>query len=250
MNRSIFLILAVSFIAVASSVAPAQKAPTIFLAGDSTCAAKDESKRPETGWGEMLGKHFRTGTVTIDNRAANGRSTKSFIAEKRWDQLVADLSKGDFVFIQFGHNDASKEKGERYATPEQFRANLIKFVDDVRSLKAVPVLLTPVVRRRFDADGKFYDTHGEYPDLTRSVAKDLKVILIDMHGESMSIVKQRGPEASKELFLHVRKGENSNYQNGIEDNTHFSPIGANVLANVVVEQIRTKLPKLRKYLNK
>src|SRR5687768_1888483 len=95
-----------------------QAAPvTIFLAGDSTMAAKLPEKRPETGWGEMLGKHFKDGTVVIENRAMNGRSTKTFISEGRWQAIVSQIKKGDLVFIQFGHNDSSKDKGERYTPP-------------------------------------------------------------------------------------------------------------------------------------
>ena len=90
---------------------------TVYLAGDSTCADKQPDKRPETGWGEMLGEHFKDGKVRIDNRAMNGRSTKTFLSEGRWQAIVDELKKGDYVFIQFGHNDSSKEKGERYTPP-------------------------------------------------------------------------------------------------------------------------------------
>lgn len=221
---------------------------TIFLAGDSTCAAKADDKRPETGWGEMLQKHFDTKKVVVDNRAANGRSTKSFLAEKRWDDLVKKIIKGDHVFIQFGHNDAAKDKGERYAPPEEYRANLRRFVLDVRAKGGVPVLLTPVVRRRFDNAGKFYDTHGEYTDIVRSIATEMHVTSIDMHAESRKLIEKRGVEASKELFLQLRPGESVNYPNGIEDNTHFSPLGADIMATLVVEQVKLHLPKLRKLL--
>src|SRR5207237_3006653 len=148
-----------------ASAAIAQKLPiTIFLAGDSTMAQKLPEKRPETGWGEILGQYFDEKKVVVDNRAQNGRSTKTFISEGRWQAIIDALKKGDYVFIQFGHNDESKEKGERYTPPEDYRKNLIKFIEEVRAKKANPVLLTPVMRRRFDKDGKFYDTHGEYHD--------------------------------------------------------------------------------------
>src|SRR6476659_9029701 len=112
----------------------AQKRPvTIFMAGDSTMAIKQPDKRPETGWGEMLGKYFKDGTVRIDNRAMNGRSTKTFISEGRWQSIVDALQKGDYVFIQFGHNDESKDKGERYTPPADYRNNLIRFVTEVKA---------------------------------------------------------------------------------------------------------------------
>lgn len=250
-RERIQLVIGLATIALTCSNIWAQSKPfTIFLAGDSTCAAKAEDKRPETGWGEMLQKHFDTKKVVVDNRAANGRSTKSFLAEKRWDELVKEITKGDHVFIQFGHNDASKDKGERYAPPEEYRANLRRFVLDVKAKGGVPVLFTPVVRRRFDSAGKFYDTHGEYPDIVRSVAAEMHVTIIDMHAESRKIIEKRGVEASKELFLQLRSGENVNYPNGIDDNTHFSPIGADVMATLAVGQIKLHIPKLRKALKR
>jgi lysophospholipase L1-like esterase len=221
---------------------------TIFIAGDSTAAAKVPEKRPETGWGEMLGQHFKSGKVRIENRAMNGRSTKTFINEGRWQAIVDELKKGDYVFIQFGHNDQSKEKGERYTPPEDFKQNLTRFVADVKSKGATAVLLTPVMRRRFDKDGKFYDTHGEYPDLTRAVAQSEKVPLIDMHRMSETVIVRYGVEDSKKLFLQLNPGENPNYPNGIDDNTHFSPLGAEEMAKLVVQGVRRERLGLRKYL--
>lgn len=221
---------------------------TIFLAGDSTCAAKLPEKRPETGWGEMLGDHFKSGKVVIENRAMNGRSTKTFISEGRWQKIVDELKKGDFVFVQFGHNDSSKDKGERYTAPEDYKKNLIKFIDDVRAKGGNPVLLTPVMRRRFDKDGKFYDTHGEYPGIVRTIAHEYKVPLIDMHKLSEAVVVSYAVEGSKKLFLQLKPGENPNYPNGIDDNTHFSPLGAEEMARLVVEGIRKNKLKIKNYL--
>jgi DNA sulfur modification protein DndE len=223
---------------------------TIYLAGDSTCADKQADKRPETGWGEMLGGHFKDGKVRIDNRAMNGRSTKTFISEGRWQAIVDALKKGDYVFIQFGHNDESKDKGERYTPPEDYRKNLIKFVEEVRAKQATPVLLTPVMRRRFNEKGEFYDTHGEYPDIVRAVAAEYKATLIDMHRKSETVIRRYGPEESKKLFLQLKPGENPNYPKGIEDNTHFNPAGAEEMAKLVAEGIRERKLGLRKYLRK
>src|ERR687883_1662895 len=210
---------------------------TVYLAGDSTMAEKQPDKRPETGWGEMLQKHFDENKVKIENHAQNGRSTKSFIAEGRWQAIVDKLKPGDYVLIQFGHNDESKEKGDRYTPPEDYRKNLVRFVADVREKKAIPVLLTPVMRRRFDKDGVFQDTHGEYPDIVRGVAREQKVALIDMHRKSERVLKQYGPEESRKLFLQLKPGENPNYPQGVEDNTHFSPLGADIMAGLAVDGI-------------
>jgi len=223
---------------------------TIFLAGDSTMAPKLAEKRPETGWGEMLGAHFQDGKVRIENRAMNGRSTKTFISEGRWQKIVDDLKKGDFVFVQFGHNDSSKDKGERYTPPEDYKKNLIKFIDEVRSKGGTPVLLTPVMRRRFDKDGKFYDTHGEYPAIVRTVAHEYQTPLIDMHKTSEGVIVKYGVEGSKKLFLQLKPGENPNYPNGVDDNTHFSPLGAEEMAKLAVNGVRENKFKLAKYLKK
>src|ERR1041384_3953922 len=154
-----------------------QEPITIYLAGDSTMAQKLPEKRPETGWGEALQQFFDERKVRIENHAQNGRSTRTFISENRWQAIVDKLKPGDYVFIQFGHNDESKEKTDRYTSPEDFRQNLLRFVADVRAKQATPVLLTPVMRRRFDSQGVFHDTHGEYPDIVRNVAAEQKVAL-------------------------------------------------------------------------
>ena len=179
---------------------------TIYLAGDSTMAQKLPEKRPETGWGEALQKFFKEDKVRIENHAQNGRSTRTFIAEGRWQAIIDKLKKGDYVFIQFGHNDESKEKVDRYTPPEDYRRNLIKFISEVRAKKAIPVLLTPVMRRRFDKDGNFFDTHGEYPDIVRAVAAENKVALIDMHRQSEKVIKRYGVEGSREAVSATRAG--------------------------------------------
>jgi lysophospholipase L1-like esterase len=219
----------------------------IYLAGDSTMAEKLPEKRPETGWGEALQRFFNPNEVRIENHAKNGRSTRTFIEEKLWQAIIDKLKKGDYVFIEFGHNDAAKNRTERYTPPEDYRRNLVRFITEVREKDAIPVLLTPVMRRRFDKDGNFQDSHGEYPDIVRSVAAEHKSPLIDMHRKSEKVLKEYGVDESKKLFLQLKPGENANYPNGIEDNTHFSPAGAEIMAGLAVEGIRElKLELARK----
>ena len=222
----------------------------VFLAGDSTMAAKRPEKRPETGWGEYLQQHFDEGRVQVDNHAQNGRSTRTFIAEGRWQAILDKLRAGDYVLIQFGHNDSSKEKVDRYTPPEDYRANLVRFVSEVRARKATPVLLTPVMRRRFDKNGAVQDSHGEYPDIVRRVAAEQKVALIDMHRKSEKALARYGAEESKKLFLQLAAGEHANYPHGINDNTHFSPLGAEIMAGLAVEGIRERKLGLAKFLKK
>jgi len=232
----------------APSLALAPDPITIWMAGDSTMAEKQPDKRPETGWGESFGRLFRDGEVRIANRAMNGRSTRTFISEHRWQAIVDSTKRGDYVFIQFGHNDESPEKTDRYTPPADFRANLARMVDDIRAKGATPVLLTPVRRRKFDESGQLVDTHGEYPDLVRGVAAERKVALIDLHRSSGDALSRFGPDSSRALFLQLKPGENPNYPNGVEDNTHFRPRGAELMAELAAKELRTAVPSLAAHL--
>ncbi len=211
---------------------------TIFLIGDSTMADKPLVANPERGWGMRLGEFFQPG-VAIENHARNGRSTRTFISEHRWDTVRARLRPGDVVVIQFGHNDQSKEKVDRYTPPDQFKANLVRFVEETVAAGAQPILCTPIVRRRFDSTGTFYDVHGEYPGLTRSVARELSVPLVDMHRSSERLVRELGAEGSKQLFLHIPPGIYETLPDGRRDDTHFSDVGAWWMARLFVDDLRT-----------
>ncbi len=241
-------LLALAFVVVGAFLPPPRPV-ILFLAGDSTMAEKLAEKRPETGWGEALQQYFTEG-VKVDNRARNGRSTRTFITEGLWQSITDSMRAGDFVLIQFGHNDESKDKTDRYTPPDDFRKNLTRMVADTRARGATPILLTPVRRRRFDKDGKLYDTHGEYPDLVKRVAADEHVALIDMHAESALVLEAFGPEPSRQLFLQLKPKENANYPDGIEDNTHFSPGGAGVMAFIAVEAMKRAKLDVVKYLRR
>lgn len=209
---------------------------TIYLIGDSTMADKEVKAYPETGWG-MPFHYFFDSTVTVDNRAKNGRSTRSFIAEGRWQPVVDNLHEGDYVLIQFGHNDEVPTK-RSYTTPGDFTANLEKFVNESRSKKAIPVLITPVARRKFDSTGKIEETHAAYTQLVKDVAKKLDVPLIDLDEESQQLVQQFGPETSKYLYNYLSPGENPHYPEGRSDDTHFSELGARKMAEIVLHDIK------------
>jgi lysophospholipase L1-like esterase len=209
----------------------------LFLIGDSTMADKPLVDNPEHGWGQMLPIFFAQ-NVQIFNHAKNGRSTKSFIAEGRWKVVVDQLQPGDYVFIQFGHNDAKKEDTTRFAAPRpDYKNYLVKFVRDAREKKAIPVLLTPVTRRDFDSTGKFTASHGEYPAAMKEVAKEENVPLIDMFEKSKKIVEALGDEKSKPLYLHGVKKEFRNWDRK-RDNTHFTRPGAVLMASLAVEGIK------------
>ena len=219
--------------------------PTIYLIGDSTAANKQEDKRPETGWGEALAGYFQPGIV-VDNHARNGRSTRSFRNEGLWDAVQAKLQPGDYVFMQFGHNDP-KEGETRFSSPAQYKDNLEAFAREARAKGANPVILTPVVRRHFE-NGQLVATHGDYPEMAREAAHELGIPLIDMTVKSKEVVQRYGDPASTELYLWVEEGANENYPDGVEDNTHFSPLGAQLMAGLVADGIREQKLPLRRYL--
>lgn len=209
---------------------------TLWLVGDSTIAKKDPRTYPETGWGMPFVQMWDS-TVTVDNRAMNGRSTRTFIEEKRWDAILEKLQPDDYVFIQFGHNDEVPTK-KSYVTEEQFRNYLIKYVEETRQKKAFPVLITPVARRKFDSVGHIVDTHEKYAAILRSVAKDKDVPLIDLCEKSMALLQQMGMDASAHLYNQLQPGEHPNYPQGKIDDTHFSELGARKMAEIVLAEIR------------
>jgi lysophospholipase L1-like esterase len=208
----------------------------LWLIGDSTMANKEIKAYPETGWGMPFANFFDS-TVVVDNRAKNGRSTQSFIDEGLWKPVVDNLNEGDYVFIQFGHNDEVPTK-KTYTTEEQFKTNLIRYVNETRSKKAIPVLITPVARRKFDSAGRIMGTHEVYSQIVRDVAKQLNVALIDLDKRSQALLQQFGPESSKLLYNHLEAGENPNYPEGKIDDTHFSELGARKMAEIVLASVR------------
>lgn len=220
-----------------------EKKIRIFMAGDSTMAIKETRAYPETGWG-MPFVYFWDSSVTVVNRAKNGRSTKTFISEGLWNSIYTEATEGDYVFIQFGHNDESVEKKERYATPDTFTMNLRRFIAETRSKKAIPVLFTPVSRRKFDKEGKAVETHLQYSALVREVAAETKVAFIDLDEKSRALYQQFGPEHSKLLFLQLKPGEHPNYPDGRDDNTHFTELGARLIAQMVLQELKTTTPEL------
>ena len=212
---------------------------TVYTIGDSTMANKpNPDENPERGWAQMLPQFFNK-DVTIDNRAVNGRSTKSFIDEKRWDSVHKALKKGDYVFIQFGHNDQKENDSKRYTNPHTaYRNNLIRFVKETREKGAFPILFSSIVRRNFNEYGTLVDTQGNYPMEARLVAKEFNVPFIDLQYLSEQLEESYGTEKSKELHLHYKAGEIAYYPEGKEDNTHLSVKGATEIAKIAVEQLQ------------
>lgn len=224
--------------------------PTVFLIGDSTMAERKEpvEQNPERGWGQALQSYFEA-VVRVSNHAVNGRSTKSFIDEGRWDKVLEQLQAGDYVMIQFGHNDQKFKDPTRYTNPTTaYYHNLSRFVMDTRAKKATPILLTSIVRRNFNEFGTLEDTHGLYPLIVRQVASDLDVLLIDHLYETEQIVRELGKEVSKDIYVWTEAGEYPKWPEGHQDNTHLSTEGAMRYAKTVADAIRNSNLPLREYI--
>ncbi len=227
----------IPFLLMLMAFSPDQKRITIWMCGDSTMSIKETKAYPETGWC-MPFAYFWDSTVTIKNLAKNGRSTKTFISENLWQKVVDGAKEGDYVLIQFGHNDESKDKKERYATEDTFKMNLIKFIKESRAKNAIPILCTPVSRRKFSDAGEAQETHTEYSAFVKQVAGAEKVLFIDLDTKSRLLYQQFGKEFSKQLFLQLKPGEHPNYPEGKEDNTHFNELGARLIAQLVLQELR------------
>ncbi len=209
---------------------------TVFLIGDSTCAKKSDIVRPETGWGEKLPLFFENG-ITIDNRAQNGRSSKSFFNEGHWGKIMEVIKEGDWVLIQFGHNDGKKDDPLRGTTMEEYKNYLSKYIDETRGKGATPVILTSIVRRAFKT-GVLENTLGEYPKWAIEVAKSKNCEYIDTEKITRNLIAGLGEDQSKLLYFWATKQEFPHLAADKKDNTHLNPEGAQKVAGLIVEEIK------------
>lgn len=234
------------------------KTTTIFLIGDSTVAdysLEDDyqaKKFPQVGWGQMFHSFFQrdslklvkgilgnTKEVKIDDRAKGGRSTRTFFQEGRWSAVYNSLQKGDIVMMQFGHNDASVEKTERYVNIEGYKEFLRLFIHQTREKGAMPILLTPVARNYPWTEGKLTNVHGEYPQAVKDVAKELNVKLIDLNELSMEFFSSKGQDfVTTNYFMNFEAGIFGAYPNGQKDNTHFQTAGGLEVARLVFDAMK------------
>ena len=223
--------------------------PTIYGIGDSTMANKPlANNNPERGWGQMF-PQFLTDNIVFDNRAVNGRSTKSFIDLKLWDAVYNSLKKGDYVFIQFGHNDGKVNDSMRYTNPHTaYRHKLIRFVTETREKGATPIIFSSITRRNFNEQGVLISTHTDYTLEARLVAQEYKVPFIDMEYYTELLEVKYGPEKSKQLHLIYKAGENSFFPEGKEDNIHLNVKGATEIAKIAVEELKKTQLDLVKYI--
>ncbi len=209
------------------SFSPARKV-TIWMIGDSTMALKKKERNPESGWGVEF-KLFVNENAIVNNRAASGRSSKSFVAEKRWLVVLDSIQPGDYVIIQFGHNDEKEDSLLHTDAKTTYKQYLKKFIDETRSKGANPVICSSIVRRHFDGNGKLLDTHGDYISASREIANETNTPFIDMEAISRQLVSELGPERSKTLYT-MRKG--------VLDSTHLNHDGARQIAELFVSSVK------------
>ncbi|MFM9447394.1 rhamnogalacturonan acetylesterase [Streptomyces acidiscabies] len=214
---------------------PASASPrrTLYIAGDSTAAQKYAPAAPETGWGMALPFFLHKG-IAVANHAVNGRSSKSFVDEGRLAAILGLIEPGDFLLIQFAHNDEKAEDPTRYTEPwTTYQDHLRLYINGARAKGAHPVLATPIERRRFNAQGTSQPTHGEYPASMRALASAEDVPLLDTQALSLALWQQLGVEETKKYF---------NWTATEQDNTHFNPPGAIAVARLVArELVRTRV---------
>lgn len=236
--RNIILILAFLVLS-AFCVHLFSQSITIFTIGDSTMANKPlENNNQERGWGQMLQVFFND-KIQIDNHAVNGRSSKSFIDEGRWEKVLLTMKEGDYVFIQFGHNDEKPDEARHTDPGTTFDANLRCFVIETKAKGGIPVLFNSIVRRNFNEAGVLVDTHGDYLKSPADVAKELDVTFIDLNKLTHDLVQKFGDEDSKQLYMWV--GDK-------KDNTHLNINGGAQVAKLAVKAIIEKIPTLSQYI--
>lgn len=207
---------------------------TLYLCGNSTVV--DQDFEPWASWGQMAPYWFDE-NVCIANYAESGESAGSFIAQNRLKKIVSLLKEGDYVFVEFGHND-QKAKAPGSGAWYDFSTNLKKFIDEARAKKATIVFVTPTQRRNFDNNGKIRETHGDYPDAMRSVARREKVPVIEIHDMTRSFFETLGVENSTKSLVHYPANTYPGQTKKLEDNTHFNPYGAFEISKMVVEGIK------------
>ncbi len=222
--------------------------PTVYFIGGSTTSDYSPDRYPRMGWGQAMPRFF-SADVRFSNRAAEGRSTKSFREEGKWQAVVDNLSSGDFVFIQFGHNDQKDYRPKLYTKPfTTFSDNLRRYVREIRSKQATPILVTSINRRAFNKIGQLKNTLGLYPAAMRKVADELDVPLVNLHAMTEDLLNDLGPEGSKKLFMWLKPGEHDNYPEGVQDDTHLTEAGAEIMARMVIQSLQQNDVSLIEYL--
>lgn len=219
----------------AVEITPGKTATTIFLAGNSTVV--DQSREPWAAWGQMLPRFFVPGKIAVANYAESGEALNSFLSARRLEKILSLMKPGDYLFIEFGHNDM-KQKGPGIGAFTSYKKLLKQYIAEVKKKGGIPVLVTSMHRRNFDANGKIVNTLGDYPEAVRQTAKEENVAVIDLNAMSKILYEAWGPQQSVKAFVHYPANTFPGQTTKLEDNTHFNPYGAYELARCIVQSIR------------
>jgi lysophospholipase L1-like esterase len=231
----------------AVEITPNKTAATIFLAGNSTVV--DQANEPWAAWGQMIPRFFESKKIAVANYAESGEALNSFLSAKRLEKILSIMKPGDYLFIEFGHNDM-KQKGEGMGAFTSYKKNLQRYIAEVRKQGGIPVLVTSMHRRRFDSTGHIVNTLEDYPDAVRQTAKEENVALIDLNAMSKILYEAWGPEKSIKAFVHYPANTFPGQDKKLEDNTHFNPYGAYEIASCIVSSIRKQNLPLSKFIRK
>ncbi|MGY5356172.1 rhamnogalacturonan acetylesterase [Wenyingzhuangia sp. IMCC45467] len=226
-------------------ITPASNVVTMFLAGDSTVT--DQNNEPWASWGQFITNYF-TSDVTVSNYAASGLALVSFEYGNRLEKILEVIKPGDYLFVEFGHND-EKRKGKEHGAWGSYSDLLREFVTRAKEKGGIPVLVTPTQRRHFNDDGTLEETHGDFPAAMRKVAKELDVYLIDVTKMTTKAYEAWGVEYSKNALVHYPANTFPNQTKALSDNTHFNSFGANEIALCVLKGIKELNLDISKYIN-
>lgn len=227
----------------AMTIQPAPEATTVFVAGDSTVT--DQRNEPWAGWGQMLPAFFTPG-VAIANHAESGRALFSFESENRLEKVLSTMKRGDYLLIQFGHND-QKDQSEGAGPFTTYAEDLREYIQEVRGKGGIPVLITPMERRRW-SEGKPIETLTDFATAVRRVGEEQGVPVIDLHEMSLKFYAALGESGSRKAFVHYPANTFPGQEQALKDDTHHNSYGAYQLARAVVEEIREKVPGLADHL--
>ncbi|MGG9963156.1 rhamnogalacturonan acetylesterase [Ferruginibacter sp. SUN106] len=231
----------------AIEITPNTKATTIFLSGNSTVV--DQDREPWASWGQMIPSFFEGKNICIANYAESGETLSSFKSAKRLQKLLSLMKAGDYLFIEFGHNDM-KQKGEGIGPFTSYKASLKYFISETRKKGGIPVLVTSMNRRTFDSTGHITNSLGDYPEAVRQTAKEENVALVDLNAMSKIMYEAWGPEKSIKAFVHYPANTFPNQDKKLEDNTHFNTYGAYEICRCIVQSIQDNKLPIAKYLKK
>ena len=224
-----------------------ETAKRIFLAGNSTVV--DQAGEPFAAWGQMIPVFFQPGKVTVANYAESGETLKAFRGERRLAKILSLMREGDYLFIEFAHND-QKPGGNHLDPFTTYKETLKYYINEARSKKAIPVLVTSMHRRKFDDNGKIVNTLEDYPEAVRQTGAEENVPVIDLNAMSKTLYEAWGPDRSLKAFVHYPANTFPDQTTELKDNTHFSPYGGYQLAKCVVQGLKSNVPDLAKLLLK